>query len=109
GRSKWWRSSREACQQGAGTVWPGGDNKGWGSLLPAGKKPLADNSDAAYDNSRRWLSELKPPLADRLATDAGRQQRSAFYDSLNAVHRLHEGERAKALGIQVGFNANDGD
>jgi predicted lipoprotein len=25
------------------------------------------------------------------------------------VHRLHEGELAKALGIQLGFNANDGD
>ncbi|WP_259638718.1 hypothetical protein, partial [Pseudomonas syringae group genomosp. 3] len=24
-------------------------------------------------------------------------------------HRLHEGELAKALGIQLGFNANDGD
>ncbi|WP_248842607.1 MULTISPECIES: hypothetical protein, partial [Pseudomonas syringae group] len=23
--------------------------------------------------------------------------------------RLHEGELAKALGIQLGFNANDGD
>jgi predicted lipoprotein len=34
---------------------------------------------------------------------------NAFYDSLNVVHRLHEGELAKALGIQLGFNANDGD
>jgi predicted lipoprotein len=25
------------------------------------------------------------------------------------VHRLHEGELAKALGIHLGFNANDGD
>ncbi|MDO8696903.1 MAG: hypothetical protein Q7J74_07325, partial [Pseudomonas sp.] len=24
-------------------------------------------------------------------------------------HRLHESELAKALGIQLGFNANDGD
>ncbi|MFH7445403.1 imelysin, partial [Pseudomonas syringae pv. tagetis] len=54
-------------------------------------------------------SELKPPLADVLATDAGRQQLNEFYESLNAVHRLHEGELAKALVIQLGFNANDGD
>ena len=32
-----------------------------------------------------------------------------IYDSLNVVHRLHEGELAKALNIQLGFNANDGD
>jgi len=44
-----------------------------------------------------------------LADDAGRQQLNDLYDSLNVVHRLHEGELAKALGIQLGFNANDGD
>ncbi len=44
-----------------------------------------------------------------LEDDAGRQQLNDLYDSLNVVHRLHEGELAKALGIQLGFNANDGD
>ena len=37
------------------------------------------------------------------------QEANALYDSLNALHRLHEVEVAKALGIQLGFNAHDGD
>ena len=49
----------------------------------------------------------QPAVFDRQA--AGRAQLDAIYDSLNVVHRLHEGELAKALGIQLGFNANDGD
>ena len=48
-------------------------------------------------------------LGEMLEDDAGRQQLNDIYDSLNVVHRLHEGELAKALGIQLGFNANDGD
>ena len=41
--------------------------------------------------------------------EAMRTKLNAIYDSLNVVHRLHEGELAKALGVQLGFNANDGD
>jgi predicted lipoprotein len=102
-------SSLEASLISAETVWAGVDNKGLRGLLPAEQKPLADKIDAAYAASRKLLSELKPPLADLLASEDGRKQLNAFYDSLNVVHRLHEGELAKALGIQLGFNANDGD
>ena len=48
-------------------------------------------------------------MGDRVADDAGKQTLNQIYDSLNVVHRLHEGELAKALNIQLGFNANDGD
>ena len=48
------------------------------------------------------LAETAEELA-RLA-DAGADE-----EIVNVVHRLHEGELAKALGIQLGFNANDGD
>ena len=102
-------SSLEASLVSAQTVWAGVDNKGLRGLLPAEQKPLADKIDAAYAASRAMLSDLEPPLADLLASEQGRQQLNAFYDSLNVVHRLHEGELAKALGIQLGFNANDGD
>jgi predicted lipoprotein len=102
-------SSLEASLASAETVWSGVDNKGLRGLLPAEQKPLAEKIDAAYAASRKLLAALKPPLADLLASDEGRQQLNAFYDSLNVVHRLHEGELAKALGIQLGFNANDGD
>jgi predicted lipoprotein len=109
-----WRSkasigSLDASLSGAETVWVGVDNKGLRGLLPAEQKALAEKIDAAYANSHKLLSGLTLPLADLLASDAGRQQLNAVYDSLNAVHRLHDGELAKALGIQLGFNANDGD
>jgi predicted lipoprotein len=109
-----WRSkasigSLDASLSGAETVWVGVDNKGLRGLLPAEHKALAEKIDAAYANSHKLLSGLTLPLADLLASDAGRQQLNAVYDSLNAVHRLHDGELAKALGIQLGFNANDGD
>ena len=45
------------------------------------------------------------PVAD----DAGRAELNAFYDNLNQIHRLQGGELAKVLGVQLGFNAHDGD
>lgn len=108
-RSKASLSSLQAGLVSAETVWAGVDNKGLRGLLPAEQKSLADKIDAAYAESQKQLAALKPPLVELLATEQGRQQLNAFYDSLNRVHRLHEGELAKALGIQLGFNANDGD
>ncbi|RRV05987.1 imelysin [Pseudomonas sp. v388] len=108
-RSKASLSSLEASLVSAETLWAGVDNKGLRGLLPAEQKPLADKIDTAYAASRKLLAQLQPPLADLLATETGRQQLNSFYDSLNVVHRLHEGELAKALGIQLGFNAHDGD
>jgi predicted lipoprotein len=108
-RSKASLSSLQASLASAQTVWAGVDNKGLRGLLSKEQEPLAGKIDAAYAESNRQLAALKPPLVDLLATEEGRQQLNAFYDSLNVVHRLHEGELAKALGIQLGFNANDGD
>lgn len=108
-RSKESLNNLQAALSSAETLWNGVDNHGLKSLLPAEQKPLADKIDAAYAASRALLAQLKPPLADLLASEEGRQQLNAFYDSLNVVHRLHEGELAKALGIALGFNANDGD
>jgi predicted lipoprotein len=108
-RSKSSLSSLQASLASAEAVWSGVDNKGLRGLLPAEQKPLAEKIDAAYAESRKQLAALKPPLVELLATEQGRQQLNTFYDSLNVVHRLHEGELARALGIQLGFNANDGD
>lgn len=108
-RSKASLSSLEASLVSAEAVWSGVDNHGLRGLLPAEQKTLAQKIDAAYIESRKQLAALQPPLAELLATEQGRQQLNAFYDSLNVVHRLHEGDLAKALGIALGFNANDGD
>ncbi|MFK8330353.1 imelysin family protein [Pseudomonas sp. BJa5] len=109
-----WRSqsslkSLEASLTAAQTVWVGVDNQGLRGLLGKDQKALADKIDAAYANALKLLSANQKPLGELLDDEAGRQQLNAIYDSLNAVHRLHEGDLAKALGIQLGFNANDGD
>jgi uncharacterized protein len=108
-RSKASLNSLQASLISAEAVWTGVDNHGLRGLLAAEQKPLADRIDAAYANSRGLLTALTLPLTDLLASEDGRQQLNAFYDSLNEIHRLHGGELAKALGIALGFNANDGD
>ncbi|VVN38891.1 imelysin family protein [Pseudomonas fluorescens] len=109
-----WRSqssltSLEASLAAAKTVWEGVDNKGLRGLLPSEQKPLSDKIDAAYAASLKLFAGIQRPLTEMLNDDAGRQQLNELYDSLNVVHRLHEADLAKALGIQLGFNANDGD
>jgi predicted lipoprotein len=108
-RSKASLNSLQASLISAEMLWTGVDNHGLRGLLPAEQKPLADKIDAAYADSRSLLTALTLPLTDLLATEDGRKQLNTFYDSLNEVHRLHGGELAKALGIALGFNANDGD
>ena len=103
------RELLEASLAAAQTVWVGVDNKGLRGLLPSDQKALADKIDAAYAASLKLFASNQRSLNELLNDDAGRQQLNDLYDSLNVVHRLHEGELAKALGIQLGFNANDGD
>lgn len=110
-----WRSnaslaSLDASLSGAQALWEGIDGKGLKTLLPAEQKALAGKIDAAYVDSHAKLAALEQkPLSELLASEDGRNQLNALYDSLNVVHRLHEGDLARALGVQLGFNANDGD
>lgn len=109
-----WRSqsslkSIAASLAAAQAVWVGVDNQGLRGLLGKDQKALADKIDAAYADATKKLEGNQRTLDELLQDDAGRQQLNAIYDSLNVVHRLHEGELAKALNIQLGFNANDGD
>ncbi len=109
-----WRSqsslkSLAASLAAAETVWVGVDNQGLRGLLGKDQKALADKIDAAYADARQKLEGNQRSLSELLEDDAGRQQLNTIYDALNVVHRLHEGDLAKALNIQLGFNANDGD
>lgn len=109
-----WRShsslkSLEASLKAAEAVWVGVDNQGLRGLLSSDQKALADKIDVAYAASLKLLADNQKTLGELLADDAGQQTLNQIYDSLNVVHRLHEGELAKALNIQLGFNANDGD
>lgn len=109
-----WRSqsslkSLEASLKAAQAVWVGVDNQGLRALLGKDQAALAQKIDDAYAASLKLLEANDKPLGELLVDDAGKQTLDQIYDSLNAVHRLHEGDLAKALNIQLGFNANDGD
>jgi predicted lipoprotein len=89
-----WRSDSSLESLGASlasaeSLWKGVEQHGIRSLLGDDQKALAEKIDAAYAETRGKLD--------------------ALYDSLDRVQRLHSGELAKALGVQLGFNANDGD
>ncbi|WP_454256058.1 imelysin family protein [Pseudomonas sp. Marseille-Q8238] len=109
-----WRSQTSLSSLGASlssseTLWHGVDKKGIRSLLGSDQQALAEQIDAAYADTRSKLDALQPPLSELLASEAGLKQLNAFYDSLDVVHRLHSGELARVLNVQLGFNANDGD
>jgi predicted lipoprotein len=109
-----WRSNASlgnlsATLNGAEQLWLGSHADGLRNLLGSQHLELAQRIDNAYQDSRKQLAAQQQPLSQLLSTEAGRAQLNALYDSLNTLHRLHETELAKALGIQLGFNANDGD
>ena len=79
------------------------------TLLGKEQADLATRIDAAFHETRQRIAALGQPLSVLLADEAGRASLNQLYDSLDTLHRLHEAELAKALGIQLGFNAHDGD
>lgn len=113
-QAEFWRShaslsSLAASLASAERVWLGADNDGIQALLGSEQTDLRQRLSDQYRATRQELAALQRPLAELLAEEDGRQQLNAFYDSLNQLHRLHEAELAKVLGIQLGFNAHDGD
>lgn len=109
-----WRSATSLANVGAvlasaESMWRGKDGKGMRDLLGSEHQDLAKRVDAAYAEAIQKLQALEPPLTELLATKDGVTQANDFYDSLNRLHRLQESELAKALNVQLGFNANDGD
>jgi len=109
-----WRSdaslaSLDASLASAEALWRGANGDGARSLLTVEQADLATRIDAAYSETRQRIAALGQPLSLLLADEAGRASLGQLYDSLDTLHRLHESELAKALGIQLGFNAHDGD
>jgi predicted lipoprotein len=113
-QAEFWRSnaslaSLAASVASAERLWLGGNKDGVRSLLGDDQQALAASIDQQYASSRQQLAALQRPLGELLADEAGRAELNAFYDELNKLHRLQGGELAKALGVQLGFNAHDGD
>ena len=113
-QAEFWRSSASlaslsATLASAERVWLGANQDGVRALLADDQAELAQRIDQQYSTTRQQLAALQRPLGELLADEAGRDELNAFYDNLNKLHRLHESELAKGLGIQLGFNAHDGD
>jgi len=109
-----WRSNASlanlaASLASAERLWQGADSDGIKALLNDEQAELATRIDAAYADTRQRLAALQRPLSELLTDEAGRAELNALYDSLNTLHRLQGQELAKTLGIQLGFNAHDGD
>ncbi|UUY08734.1 imelysin [Pseudomonas sp. J452] len=113
-QAEFWRSnaslvSLAASLASAERIWLGSNNDGIKALLGSDQAELSQRLDAQYSATRQQLAAIQRPLSELLGEEAGRQQLNAFYDSLDQLHRLQESELAKTLGIQLGFNAHDGD
>ena len=109
-----WRSGASLASIGASltsaeALWRGQNGDGVRSLLGKDQADLVTRIDGAFAETRQRLAALGRPLSELLADEAGRASLNQLYDSLDALYRLHGNDLAKALGIQLGFNANDGD
>ena len=109
-----WRSdatlaSLDATLAGAQRLWLGEDNSGLRRLVPAEQADLSQRIDVAYETTRKQVADIMLPFSELLADEAGRERLDALYDDIDALHRMHQSELARALGVQIGFNAHDGD
>lgn len=109
-----WRSAASlanlaAALASAERLWQGHNGDGLKALLGRDQAELAGRIDAAYLDTRQRLAALERPLGELLGEPTGRARLNELYASLDQLHRLQESELAKALGVQIGFNAHDGD
>ena len=109
-----WRSeatlaSTDATLAGAQQLWLGNEGNGLKRLVPEDQAELAKRIDVAYETTRKQLADIMLPLSELLEDEAGRARLDALYADIDALHRLHQTELARALGVQIGFNAHDGD
>ncbi len=102
-----WRSRHStdnliASLEGAQAVW-----ERVRSLV--GDASLVSRIDAAYKRVRDQLKALPEPLMALVQDPDSQPRLEALYEELDALETLQQTELAQHLGIQIGFNANDGD
>lgn len=74
-----------------------------------GDAQLVGDIDAAYKSVRDKLAALPAPLMEMVQDKANQPQLQSLYADLDALENLQQNDLARHLGIQIGFNANDGD
>jgi len=116
-QAEFWRSdlglsSISATLAASQALWEGNRGLGLRDLLKGSEhEALIPRIDAAFSEANQDVvaGGVPPKLAKELKDEDGRARLDKLYDSLNRLHRLHQQELVTALGIQLGFNANDGD
>lgn len=79
-------------------------------LLVAGDhQALAQQLDDAFANAEKILGQLSGPLFTQIADPAALPQFQTAFDQLGKLLGLMKRDLPAALGLQLGFNANDGD
>jgi predicted lipoprotein len=102
-------SNLSAEVESALALWQGVDTHSLRSLLTTEHAELVKQIDAAYLQAQHELAAFKQPLSELLQDEQQRKALFTLYESFDRLHRLHEKEVARALGVQLGFNAHDGD
>ncbi|KZX81315.1 imelysin, partial [Alcanivorax sp. HI0011] len=102
-----WRSRRStenliASLQGAQAVW-----ERVRSLV--GDAQLVADIDEAYQRVHDQLDALPAPLMEIVQDPDSQAQLQSLYQDLDTLETLQQSDLARDLGIQLGFNANDGD
>ncbi|MCJ8168714.1 imelysin family protein [Atopomonas sediminilitoris] len=87
----------------------------WGNEHTLGLRNLAQGQavqaliDQQHLRTEQAFAKLKQPLQALLPQESGRGLLNKAYAELVDLHRLYEQDLARALNVQMGFNAHDGD
>jgi len=116
-QAEFWRSdlglsSISATLAASQALWEGNTGLGLRDLLKSSEhQGLIEPINQAFKEANQAVVKggVPPKLARELKDKAGRARMETLYEALNRLHRLHQQDLVNALGIQLGFNANDGD
>jgi len=116
-QAEFWRSdlglsSISATLAASQALWEGNMGLGLRDLLKGSEhEALIEPINQAFKvaNQAVVAGGIPPKLAKELTDETGRARLNTLYEALNRLHRLHQQDLVAALGIQLGFNANDGD
>lgn len=74
-----------------------------------GDAQLVGDIDQAYKAVRDKLKALPVPLMELVQDPGNQTPLQSLYQDLDTLENLQQSDLARHLGIQIGFNANDGD
>jgi predicted lipoprotein len=110
-QAEFWRSSSsiDSIRQGIAAhknIW---QNEGWELLITEKNSSLANEINSIYQEIHAQLEDLKKPLPELLNDKTSISQLQELKNQIASLENAYGNGIAKTLGVQIGFNANDGD